>query len=270
MNAVAKTQPVEQLPVVPASEAASLMEVITRAARDPDTDVDKLERMMGMYERITSQQAEQAFNSAMMAAQSEMGPISADATNTQTKSKYATYGKLDQAIRPIYTKHGFAISFDTGDGAPPDHVRILAYATHNSGFTRTYKADMPNDGKGAKGNDVMTKTHATGAAMQYGMRYLLKMIFNVAVGEMDRDGNAPVDPPKVVTEEQVKELLSLIEEAGTDADTFCRVGKIESVPDLPAAGFDKAKAWLADRIRRRQQKAAVDPQEQFDRMEAGQ
>ena len=48
---------------------------------------------------------------------------------------------------------------------------------------------MPSDGKGAKGGDVMTKTHATGAAMSYGMRYLLKFIFNVAVGEDDTDGN---------------------------------------------------------------------------------
>ncbi len=36
----------------------------------------------------------------------------------------------------------------------------------------------------------MTKTHATGAGMQYGMRYLLKFSFNVAVGEDDDDGNA--------------------------------------------------------------------------------
>jgi hypothetical protein len=53
---------------------------------------------------------------------------------------------------------------------------------------------MPTDGKGAKGGDVMTKTHAAGAGMQYGMRYLLKGIFNVAIGEEDKDGN---DPPKL-------------------------------------------------------------------------
>jgi hypothetical protein len=41
----------------------------------------------------------------------------------------------------------------------------------------------------------MTKTHAAGAAMSYGMRYLLKMIFNVAVGEDDRDGNE-VEAPR--------------------------------------------------------------------------
>jgi hypothetical protein len=49
---------------------------------------------------------------------------------------------------------------------------------------------MPADGKGARGNDVMTKTHATGSAVSYGMRYLLKMIFNVSSGEADDDGNA--------------------------------------------------------------------------------
>jgi hypothetical protein len=47
---------------------------------------------------------------------------------------------------------------------------------------------MPTDGKGARGNDVMTKTHATGAAMTYGQRYLFRLIFNLAVGE-DSDGN---------------------------------------------------------------------------------
>lgn len=46
---------------------------------------------------------------------------------------------------------------------------------------------MPADGKGAKGGDVMTKTHAAGSAMSYGQRYLLKMIFNLAVGD-DDDG----------------------------------------------------------------------------------
>jgi hypothetical protein len=55
---------------------------------------------------------------------------------------------------------------------------------------------MPADGKGAKGGDVMTRTHATGSALSYGMRYLLKMIFNVAVGEDDDDGNDADEPRK--------------------------------------------------------------------------
>jgi hypothetical protein len=60
---------------------------------------------------------------------------------------------------------------------------------------------MPSDGKGAKGGDVMTKTHATGAASQYGMRYLLKMIFNVAIGEDDNDGNGNVHNDAIPAED---------------------------------------------------------------------
>lgn len=174
--------------VAPPSDASSLMAVISRAASDPQTDVTKLERLLGMYERIKSTDAEQAFNQAMNDAQKAMHRIAADANNPQTKSRYASYAALDRILRPIYTAHGFSLSFDTGE-APDNFVKVVCYVSHAQGHTRTYHIDMPADGKGAKGGDVMTKTHATGAAVSYAMRYLLKMIFNVAVGEDDRDGN---------------------------------------------------------------------------------
>lgn len=184
MNAVA-TQ--AESSVVEAN-ATSIMQVISRAASDPTVDVDKLERLLGMYERIGARDAEIAYNDAMSAAQAEMRPIAADASNPQTKSRYASFVALDGALRPIYTKHGFSLSFDTADGAPADHVRLVCKVSHRTGHSERPRIDMPADGKGAKGGDVMTKTHATGAAMTYGQRYLLKMIFNIAVGE-DTDGN---------------------------------------------------------------------------------
>lgn len=185
MNAVATRQETGQ---VVQANAASLMEVISRAASDPNTDVDKLKRLLGMYERITARQAEAAYDDGMNAAQEEMRPIAADANNPQTHSKYASFAALDRALRPIYTKHGFSLSFDTDDGAPADHLRLVCRVAHREGHKERPHLDMPADGKGAKGGDVMTKTHATGAAITYGKRYLLGMIFNIAVGE-DRDGN---------------------------------------------------------------------------------
>jgi hypothetical protein len=176
-------------------EGATLLAVIARAAKDPDTDVDKLERLMAMFERVEAKNAERAFNDAMNAAQKEMRPVSADAENPQTRSRYATFAKLDGALRPIYLKHGFSLSYDEGESPKPDHVRVLCYCSHNAGHTRTYHRDMPADGKGPKGNDVMTKTHAAGAAGSYGARYLLKGIFNVAIGEHDDDGNGAQGNP---------------------------------------------------------------------------
>jgi len=167
-----------------------------RMVRDPSVDVDKLDKLMQLQERMLARTAQEQFNIAMSAAQTDMRPVAADADNPQTRSRYASYAALDRALRPLYTKHGFGLSFDTGDGAADQCVRVLCYVTHIAGHARTYHVDMPADGKGAKGGDVMTKTHATGAAMSYGMRYLLKMIFNVAVGEDDTDGNLPRPKPE--------------------------------------------------------------------------
>lgn len=171
------------------------VEMFERLARDPLVDVDKLERLMQMHERMSARLAEDRFNAAMSQAQTKMRPIAADAENPQTRSKYASYAALDRALRPIYTEMGFGVSFDTGDSPTADYVRVLAYVTHIAGHARTYHVDMPADGKGAKGGDVMTKTHAAGAALSYGMRYLQKMIWNVAVGEDDVDGNTVKEKP---------------------------------------------------------------------------
>lgn len=178
-----------QLPAV--QDTAALMQAISSAARDPAVDINKLERLMDMHERITAKEAEKAFNAAMTQCQTEMQQISTDAENPQTRSKYATYAKLDRHLRPIYTRHGFALSFDEGDSPKQEHVRVVCYVSHVAGHSRTYHRDIPADGKGAKGGDVMTKTHAAGAAGSYGARYLLRGIFNVAIGEQDNDGNGP-------------------------------------------------------------------------------
>lgn len=230
--------------VAPASESAAIFQIIERAARDPNVDLDKMERLMAMRERELNRHAEQAFNEAMKAAQAEMRAISADATNTQTRSKYATYAKLDAALRPIYTKHGFSVSFDEDDSPKPDHIRCLAYVAHEAGHTRTYRKDMPADGKGAKGGDVMTKTHATGAASSYGQRYLMRNIWNVAVGEDDTDGNAVDAPAETINADQLATIRRLIEETNSDIQKFCELGKIDALPDMPARQFDNAVRLL--------------------------
>jgi hypothetical protein len=188
-----------------------------------------------MHERIQAQQAEVAFSRAMNAAQSEMRPIAANASNPQTRSRYATFDKLDRVLRPIYTEHGFSLSFDEGESPKPEHVRVLCYVSHIDGHTRTYHRDMPADGKGAKGGDVMTKTHAAGAAGSYGARYLLKGIFNVAVGEEDDDGNMGrrKAAPTLVSDADVAKIITLCEAVGgNQAALICGAYKVESIPDL--------------------------------------
>ena len=247
INILPTIGPAEALPTVQ-SESAAVLSMIERAARDPSVDMDKLQRLMEMRKTIETETAARAFNAAMKAAQSEMGRIAADAENKQTRSRYATYAKLDSILRPIYTKHGFSLSFDEAETSKPDHIRCLCYVSHEAGFTRTYHKDMPADGKGAKGGDVMTKTHATGAAASYGMRYLLKGIFNVAVGEDDRDGNEPAGGP--ISQDQLEQLIAVADEVGADKAKFCAYFKIEGIADLPASEFARALDLLKAKARK--------------------
>jgi hypothetical protein len=204
--------------------------------------VDKLDHLMRLQERVRDDDARKSYNAAMNAAQGEMGRISADASNPQTRSRYATYGQLDKALRPIYSRHGFYVSFNTADSPLEQHVRVLATVAHSDGHEREFQADIPCDGKGAKGNDVMTKTHAAGSAMTYGQRYLLKLIFNVAIGENDDDGNAasPKTATGFVSETQADEILRLIRnDDGRKNRTFTYVEKVTgtrpaTVSDIPA------------------------------------
>lgn len=241
MNAVTRIDDQAMAPV--ADQGAALIAVIARAAADPNTNVENMERLLAMHSTMAAQTAELAFNAAMREAQSKTSRVAADARNDQTRSNYATYGKLDKVLRPIYTGCGFSLSFDTAESPKPDCMRVLCYVSHEAGHTRTYRADIPADGKGAKGGDVMTKTHAFGAGSSYGMRYLLKMIFNIAIGEEDTDGNDP-EPEKLIDAKQLSTLRDWIVNTASDEAKFCEAMRCETLEELPAKKFSAALSAL--------------------------
>ena len=197
-----------------------IMELVQLALQN-SAPVEVIERLAALQEHMLERQAEAAFNTAMQKCQEKMRRIGTDALNPQTHSKYATYAKIDSALRPIYTAEGFSLSFNTEPTEQPDTLLVVCYVSHRHpdlplAHTRIYRIAMPSDGKGAKGGDVMTKTHATGSAASYGMRYLLKMIFNVAVGETDDDGNGGGG----ITQSQGADWVAKIEESTTREETM--------------------------------------------------
>ncbi len=56
-------RPVDRLlPVPPSNSPSTVLALIERVALDPRADVEKLERMMAMYERLKAKEAELAYN----------------------------------------------------------------------------------------------------------------------------------------------------------------------------------------------------------------
>jgi hypothetical protein len=223
-------------------EPRNMIEMLERAAMNPEMDVEKMERLLGVAERMHDRKAEQDYNESMMKAQKAVAAITPDQTNAAVKGEpswYASYAALDALVRPIYTKHGFALQFGTEDTDKPETVRVRCRIKHRGGHTESEFIDMPADGKGAKGGDVMTKTHATGSAMTYGKRQLLKAIFNIAEKRdpSDDDGNAAGGSVKTITEAQAQKIEGILDKNSYEVrKRFMQRladGGIEKVRDMP-------------------------------------
>lgn len=168
--------------------ATNLFSVLERAATDPNTDVEKMERLYDMIERNQDSMAVKAYSADMVAAQAKMPKIIADSRNNQTNSNYAKLDTIIQVASPIWAEQGFALSFGEGKADLEGFTRVTLDVIHRDGHSKSYHRDMPLDIAGIKGNTNKTPMHASGSTVSYGRRYLTCMVFNIATGD-DNDGN---------------------------------------------------------------------------------
>lgn len=232
-----------QSPPAPAhAQEASLLAVIARAAENPNVDVEKMERLLVMHERIHERQAVASFNEAMSNVQRDTPAIETDKLNKHTKSKYASYPQIDRAIRPLYTANGLALMFgeaESGEG----FVVVTCKVAHAQGHHELFTKRMPITTRGLQGGAMMTDTHASGSADTYGMRYLVKKIFNLAVviGEHDDDGNQSPNKRRYITPDQLDVLAAALG-TGERIKKACEWAGCDNLTEFPSSLFDKAVA----------------------------
>ncbi len=236
----------ETAPAAPTSETSAIISMIERAARDPAVDLDRMERLFAMRERMVAREAETAFQAAMTAAQAEMPQVLRDAENSHTKSAYARLETIAKAVTPIYTRHGFALSFGTDASPVEGHYRLTCEVTHAAGHRRTVHADLPSDTAGAKGGANKTAVQGFGSTMSYGRRYLTLLIFNVALTNEDNDGNDYGDPP-CIGAQQVEQIEALVRETGANLAKFLGIFRVETVAAIPVGRYGEAMSILRER-----------------------
>lgn len=233
---------VPALPVA-GNEAASLMEVISRAASDPSVDVEKLERLMSMYERITTSRAKAAFDAALAEMQPKLpvvgrhGAITIRDKNNQEKiiqsTPYALFEDINEAIAPLLAEYGFAVSFRTSAEAK---VKVTCVLSHKLGHREETSLELMHDSTGSK-NSVQ----AIGSSVSYGKRYTLCAILNISTRGEDDDGKTSVG---TLTEDQLAELGQLIKDTKTNLRDFLNHMGAEAIFSIPATDFVKAKQAL--------------------------
>jgi hypothetical protein len=212
-----------------AVRAPTTMDLLSIALQN-NAAIDVIERMAALQRDQLEREAKVAFNEALNRVQNKIKRIAPDMENPDKHNKWATYAAIDRVIRPIYSEEGFSLSFTHADCTKADHVRVVCRVSLRA-HIELYQIDMPVDTKGPKGGDVMNLTHATGAADSYAKRYLVKDIFNIAVGEEDKDGNLMTNGEVA---EHLGELTRCETLAGLDAAFKAAATKALDAKDINA------------------------------------
>lgn len=228
----------------PVSQNEALIRMIQEAVVNPSIDLDRMKRLFEMRAEVIAEEAKRAFAQSLRDAQAEMKPVVKNKTNTHTRSTYADLEAISEAIQPIITKHGFALTFWEDDCQKPNHIRIACEVMHEAGHSKIYHADVPIDAAGSQGKANKNAAQAYGSTKTYGRRYLKCDIFDIAVKDQDTDGNTL---SQFITDEQLEELETALTGPNQNVHDFMKHWKIQNLADLPAKSFKTAMQQIAMR-----------------------
>ena len=221
---------------------------LIRFALSSNVDVAKLEQLMAMKERVEDRGARAAYDASFAAMQAELPEIDKrgkiiirDKTDKEKiiqSTPYALWDDTNRLIKPILAKHGFGLSFRISQ--TDSKITTTAVLSHVGGHREETSFSATIDATGSKNN-----VQGWGSSFSYGKRYTGTAILNITTRGEDDDGKAAGKlEAQYITDAQADELRALIKETGTDINKFLEVGEVESLSDITAAGFERAKALL--------------------------
>lgn len=231
---------VDAIPVsrVPADqpEPDAILTAIMRAAEAPNFNVETMERLLAMHERMQDRQAKAAYNTALAVLQpllpviTERGEIKDRNGNVQ--SRYAKWEDIIEEIRPLLSEHGFALSFRVGQNG--DKIAVTGVLAHKDGHTEETTMLLPADTSGSK-----NAVQAVGSSTSYGKRYTAEALLNIISKGQDDDGRKAA-APQLITAEQKEQIIALMKETNADTAKFLEFMAVETLDELPFSKFNKA------------------------------
>jgi hypothetical protein len=218
-----------------------MMAIIERMAASPDIDVEKLERMLALQERMMAKQSEIDFTEALTRMKPKLPVIQkngaivfVDKNNVERKTPHARYEDIQEAIAPHLVEEGFSLSFDTEAVANTAPI-IKCTLSHRGGHSKTISMPLPLDTSGSKNN-----LQAMGSTILYGKRYLVGMMLDLVIKGVDNDGKSL----GVLDNDKAVEIDMLITKTGTNKDSFLKLMGTDDVRNILAKDYDTAMRFL--------------------------
>jgi len=228
--------------------AVNPMELLSMAVSQ-GAEIEKLEQLMGLQERWEANQARKAFDAAIAAARSEIKPIAKtgfvdyEGQGGRTQYSHETLDGIAKAVDPILGKHGLSYRFRSKqEGSLLEVTCIIA---HEAGHSEETTLSGGPDTSGKK-----NQYQQIGSAATYLQRYTLKLALGLSAAKDDDAQAVNNDSQEVelISEDQVAELVTMINNSGFPLKKFCEIGRVNKLHEIPANRFKAAKNRLAQEI----------------------
>ena len=218
---------------------------LIRLAIQEDLDVEKLERLIGLQERVTDRMARTDFFAALTAFQDEVPDLQKTKSAqivTKSGGKYGyTYAPLDaiaKLVRPYLQANGLSYSWTTEDSTP-QVLNVVCVLRHIDGHEERSTFPVPTDTQAA-----MSAAQKSGAALTYGQRMSLVSVLGLAATD-DVDGAEGTGEQGTITDDQVKELNDLITASKADFEKFKAFMGVTHMDEILQRDFARAVSALA-------------------------
>lgn len=228
-----ETTEIEAVPDVPS---------LVKLAIEKGVDVEVLERLVALQERVTDRLARTEFFGALKAFQDDCPPLHKSKTAKIATSGGGSYSyafapldAIARTVRPVLDKHGLSYSWTTEPSGDTGTLNVVCILRHVEGHEERSTFPVPTETRAA-----MSGAQKNGAALTYGQRQSLVSVLGVTATD-DVDGAEGVEP---VTPDQVKELNELIESSGADYEKFLAYMEIENIGEITQGQFQDAQSAL--------------------------
>jgi hypothetical protein len=230
----------------PAALSANLIDAITRAAKDPSVDVDKMSKLLEMHMRMVAVAAEASFNQAFARLQPQLPRIAKRGLigrGTDREIAYARFEDICEVTLPLLWREGFTVSFSERLTAAGNMMEIVATFRHSDGHSTTSSAYTPlTDDSGGK-----NKVQGGGSVYSYGQRYAYCKFLNIVTENEDDDGTQaamhPIDDKKV---SEITDIVTDLVEKGkmSSDDVFLKFMGVKRIEDILNQDYKKATSAL--------------------------
>jgi hypothetical protein len=231
------------------ASAGSVKDMIT-FAMEKNVPVESLEKLFGLYERMTAREAAQEFNEALAKFRLECPPIKkAKTANVAMRSggsysfTYADLPEIQTTVDPPLANNGFSYSWDSEADAK-GMMKVTCTLRHVNGHSTSSSMALPTENASA-----MSPQQKYGAAMRFAQRRTLEIVLGLKIE--DEHPDTPRSDPTPIDDDQALYLADLVKESGTNLQKLLKHFEITSLEQLPAVNYNEAVSVCKERQQRK-------------------